>query len=430
MLLQGLRRRLSRLAYYSSQIRAGRAIEDLVGEFTLSREGVVHAARHRYGLLVDDRTDEEFITEVYREVLGREADASGRTWVSGLLRAGASRQKVTLMLASSEEYLNRQWAARMPLQDLRELRPDSFVWEHRTDGSRVEVFRAAAPEDLDWMEWVILKYGYYEKPGIWSLEIDEDKRRMGALLGLFAPQRALEIGCSSGAVLACLAKQNNIVAEGLEISQMAIRRADPRVRQHIIQGDLLSVDLQPGYDLIFGLDVFEHLNPNRFAAYLARLTELIDDDGFLFINSPAFGHDPVYGTVFSLELPSWQADAGSGRLFHDLLVDADGYPAHGHLIWASSSWWTDAFGSAGFHRQVDIEKAVHRRYDPEFEEQSVARKAFFVFSRAEKPSTATDIISRFVAMTLSNATEPATHWRRLWTALGRCRRLLRPRRAP
>ena len=28
----------------------------------------------------------------------------------------------------------------MPLQDLRELRPDSFAWEHRTDGSRVEVF--------------------------------------------------------------------------------------------------------------------------------------------------------------------------------------------------------------------------------------------------------------------------------------------------
>ena len=419
MFLQGLRRRLSRLGYFSSQIRAGRAIEDLVGEFTLSREGVVHAARHRYGLLVDDRTEQEFITEVYREVLGREADVSGRTWLSGLLRAGTSRQEVTLLLASSEEYLNRQWAARMPLQDLRELRPDSFVWEHRTDGSRVEVFHAAAPEDLDWMESAILQYGYYEKPGIWSLEIDEDKRRMGTLLGMFAPERALEIGCSSGAVLACLQGQGNIVAEGLEISQMAIRRADPRVRQHIVHGDLLSVDLQPGYDLIVGLDVFEHLNPNRFDAYLARLAELIDDAGFIFINSPAFGHDPVYGTVFPLELRSWQADAGAGRLFRDLLVDADGYPAHGHLVWAASSWWTDAFGSAGFHRQVDIERAVHRRYDREFEEQSIARKAFFVFSRAERPSTASDVISRFAAMTSGSATEPATPWGRIWTALGR-----------
>ena len=53
---------------------------------------------------------------------------------------------------------------------------------------------------------------------------------------------------------------------------------------------------------------------------------------------------------------------------------------------------------------------MHRRYDPEFEEQSVARKAFFVFSRAEKPPTATDIISRFAAM------EPATPWGHLRTA--------------
>ena len=58
---------------------------------------------------------------------------------------------------------------------------------------------------------------------------------------------------------------------------MAIARADPRVCQHILHGDLLSVDLQPGYDLIVGLDVFAHLNPNRFDAYLARLTEPIDD---------------------------------------------------------------------------------------------------------------------------------------------------------
>lgn len=362
-------------------------------ELEQSREGAVRNAR-QHGMELDPRSDAEFVSDLYREVLGRGADPSGTGWLMGMLADGKSRQSVTFVLSTSEESLNRQWSARMRIQDLRELRPGSFAQRTTAGGGSVEVFVAEGPDDLDWMESAILEHGYYEKPGIWSLELDDDKRRMGQLLGAFAPRKALEIGCSSGAVLGSLAEQG-YAAQGLEISRMAIARAQADVRGSIIHGDLLQVDLDPGYDLVFGLDVFEHLNPNRLDAYLERLLALMDPDGYLFVNSPAFGEDPVYGTVFPLDLPSWQDDAEDGRLFSELLVDEDGYPAHGHLVWAASSWWTDTFTRAGFHRQPRVEEAAHRVYDAAFEAESIARKAFFVFSPSAEPASASAVVERF-----------------------------------
>jgi hypothetical protein len=42
-----------------------------------------------------------------------------------------------------------------------------------------------------------------------------------------------------------------------------------------LRGPAASADPRRGYDLIFGLDVFEHLNPNRLDAYIVRLAELV-----------------------------------------------------------------------------------------------------------------------------------------------------------
>jgi SAM-dependent methyltransferase len=383
------------LEAYVAQVRAGRPLADVLRELSSSREAVVRAAR-RLGLAVDERDDSEFIADLYRDVLHREADASGRAWLQGMLDAGASRQHVTLTLAGSDESLNRQLAALSHIQDLRELRPGSFRHVASVDGDEHEVFAVDGPDDVDWMEAAILEHGYYEKPGIWSLAPDDDKRRMGKLLSTFAPTRALEMGCSSGTVLAAMAG-HGVRADGLEISRMAIQRAEPAIRGRIRRGDLLEVDLEPGYDLVFALDVVEHLNPNRFDAYLRRLRDLLEDDGYLFVNSPAFGPDPVYGEVFPLLLPGWRQDAAAGRPFREWLVDEDGYPVHGHLVWAASEWWTSTFAAAGFHRQVEVEQAVHRVYDAAFEAESLARKAFFVFSRSAEPAGAQDVVARFDA---------------------------------
>jgi cyclopropane fatty-acyl-phospholipid synthase-like methyltransferase len=87
---------------------------------------------------------------------------------------------------------------------------------------------------------------------VWNLGIDVDKRVIAEIVASFAPARALELGCAAGAVLEVL-EEHGVAAEGVEISVSAIAQATDSVRGHIHRGDLLSRDLQPVHDLVFGL---------------------------------------------------------------------------------------------------------------------------------------------------------------------------------
>ena len=116
------------------------------------------------------------------------------------------------------------------------------------------------------------------------------------------------------------------------------------------------IELPSAYDMVFGLDVFEHLNPNRLDAYVRRIAEITRDGGFLFCNIPAFGKDPVFGTLFPLYVDGWEQDAAAGRPFSTLHVDDEGYPIHGHLVWADARWWVQRFEAAGFGRLPQIER--------------------------------------------------------------------------
>ena len=80
-------------------------------------------------------------------------------------------------------------------------------------------------------------------------------------------------------------------------SSAASRRPD-----RIHQGDLLTLPLAGPFDLVYGLDIFEHLNPNRLDDYLARVAALLADGGYLYAALPAFGDDPVFGLVFPMYL--------------------------------------------------------------------------------------------------------------------------------
>jgi hypothetical protein len=254
----------------------------------------------------------------------------------------------------------------------------------RTCNQSILVFERETAADSDWLEQAILTNGYYEKPGVWVLEVDFDKRLVAEMLAAFAPGAALELGCAAGAVLECL-QDLGVEAEGIDISAMALERASERVRPRIHQGDILTLDLPRRYDLLFGLDVFEHLNPNKLDAYLARLAAVTSDDAFLFCNIPAFGEDPVFGTVFPLYVDGWKEDAAAGKPFSRLHCDEQGYPIHGHLVWADAAWWSAQFERAGFTREIEIERALHRKYGGYMEKRSPARRAFFVFG---KPASA------------------------------------------
>jgi len=263
--------------------------------------------------------------------------------------------------------------------------------------STISVYVAASAQDFDWIENTILEFGYYDRPGIWSLGVDLDKRLMAELLATFAPARALDLGCSSGSVMQCL-DDLGIYAEGVEISRRSIQRARPDIAERIHCGDVLQLDLEP-YDLVYGLDIFEHFNPNRLDRYMERVAALVRDGGFLFANVPAFGDDAVFGEVFDVFLAEWEEDRRAGRNFSLLQVDGDGYPMHGHLVWAATEWWQQKFERVGLRREPDIERALHVKYDRAMEKVSAARKAYYVFTKRATPDAVDAVLARVRAST-------------------------------
>jgi 2-polyprenyl-3-methyl-5-hydroxy-6-metoxy-1,4-benzoquinol methylase len=326
-------------------------------------------------------SDQKFLKNAYREILGRDIDPDGLNYYIKFLQDGHSQTDVLLNLVKSEEFINKVLRENTSIQNLRQLRPSSYhVVADLFLPNKVLVFTAETDGDLDWLESMILEHGYYEKPGVWSFSIDTDKKVMAEIMSDFQPNRALEIGCANGTVMKCLYDMN-ILCEGIEISTRAINKAFPEIKNNIYKGDILELNLPEKYNLIFGLDVFEHLNPNRIADYINKIYQILIDGGYLFCNIPAFGCDPIFGTVFPVYIKEWEADISQGRYFSQLHVDAQGYPIHGHLIWADYQWWVKQFEQSGFQREVEIEKAFHEKYDDYMNKTSVARKSYFIFSK-------------------------------------------------
>lgn len=323
------------------------------------------------------------LDRVFRRLLGRDVDPISLAIYGEALRKGWDAADVAFDLVESDEFINKLLRQYTQLPSLRAKRPDRFETA-RVGDATMDVFRVDGPGDVDWLEEQILTNRYYETPGTWSFALDWDKRAMAEILSGFAPRRALELGCSNGSVLKGLADLG-YVAEGIEISALALERAQPEVKGRIHLGDVLTLPLRRDHDLVFGLDVFEHLNPNRLDVYLARLFDLLEDGGYLFANIPAHGPDPIFGERFDYHLPEWRHDAEQGRPFSLLPVDQDGYPKHGHLVVADWAWWTARFTERGFVREVQIERAIHDVYDPLLALNAPARIPFFVFSRAGDP---------------------------------------------
>jgi hypothetical protein len=359
-------------------------------------ERFLRRIRSRFGPAL--QSDTAFIEAAYIEILGRPVDQDGLDHYKRLLHEGLGRTAILLSLMRSEEFTRRLRApTNVPIPSLRSLRPDRYRNTiDRTNGDSISVFDASSPADFDWLENGILGNGYYEQPGVWNLGVDVDKRVIAEIVASFAPKRALELGCAAGAVLDIL-EQHGVEAEGVEISLKAIAQAPDSVRSRIHRGDLLSLDLPAVHDVVFGLDIFEHLNPNRMDAYLARLVRISRDDAFFFCNIPAFGEDAVFGTVFPLYVDGWEQDAAAGRPFSSLHVDELGYPIHGHLTWADARWWVGRFETAGLRRDAELERALHYKYDGYMEKRSPARRAFFVFARAAAGGRRAAILHRIAA---------------------------------
>lgn len=325
-------------------------------------------------------SDDAFVTRLYRTLLHREPDAEGLATALRMVAGGSPRADVVRWIVRSGEYQQQALSRYYPLVDLRALRAERYSEIARPGGEPTIVYRAENPADFDWIESAILDGGYYDKPGVWGFAIDTDKRLMAEAVASLEPVRVLELGCASGAVLQCL-HDVGVEVEGVEISEAAIASAFPDVRARIHQVNATEFELASAFDVIFGLDIFEHLNPNRLAECLRRIAAHLKPGGFVFANIPAFGRDPVFGEVFPIYIDEWRPDADAGMPFRSLHCDELGYPLNGHLIWARTDWWVRQFDAVGLCRQAGIEAALHGRYDDHLAKATPARRPFYVFSK-------------------------------------------------
>jgi SAM-dependent methyltransferase len=337
-----------------------------------------------------------FLKESYQRLLGRPIDEEGLKRYGSFIRQGKKREEILFELISSDELVSKILQENTALKKICPLKPSQYnTATNLLTAEPLLTFKILDPQDFDWLETMIRQNAYYERPGIWSYGLDLDKQRIAEMMSDLNPQKVLEIGCSSGAVLKALYDQG-IEGEGVEISAMAIQRAFPEIKDKIHEGDLLEIQLSSGFDLVLGLDIFEHLNPNKMNQYIQALAELLKEGGYCFCNIPVFGQDEVFGTVFPLYLKDWEGPGPPGRLFQTLHVDEYGYPLHGHLIWADTRWWTDQFKQEGLVREIEIEKALHQKYDPYFDQKAPARKTFYVFSKQADPIRNQELIENIM----------------------------------
>jgi SAM-dependent methyltransferase len=274
----------------------------------------------------------------------------------------------------------------------RQMRPDSYREISCINGPLRSVFLAEKDEDYDWLDKMIHHFHYYENSHNWGFGIDTDKRGVASLIAGFQPQRFLEIGCSDGAVMQCLLELG-ITGEGIDVSEASVQRAIPNIKKKIFVGDLLEYPFKYSYDFIFALDLLEHLNPNKLSRYLARISDLLSDGGYIFVRVPVWGKDDIFGTVFPIApngyvdpFREWFEDYESNRCFRVIPVDQEGFPLMGHLCWAGTRWWLDNFTKAGFQRKTEIEVIIHSKFDWFYNVTSVARRSFYILSKNSDPA--------------------------------------------
>jgi 2-polyprenyl-3-methyl-5-hydroxy-6-metoxy-1,4-benzoquinol methylase len=331
--------------------------------------------------LPEGLSNEDFIDFIYQKMLGRGPDAPGKAHQLKFLRQGNSRLSLVLNIIEAPEFIRKIIRENIQVLPIRDERPENYEAVYDIAGKeKFWVFRVKNDDDFDWLERKIIENAYYERPGVWGFDVDEDKQLLAEIAAEFEPLSVLDFGCANGPILKCL-KDKGIYGEGVEISRMALDKAFPEIRENIHFGDLLAVALPRSYDVVLGLDIFEHLNPNKLDNYLVKIFGLVSDGGYLYANIPAYGEDAVFGEIFRINYRAWEDDVAQGRCFRAIPVDDYGYPKNGHIICADTGFWVNRFEDRGFKREFELEKALHEKYDGAMERVSVARKSYYLFSK-------------------------------------------------
>jgi len=322
---------------------------------------------------------EELASALYRVFLDREPDLGALSRNRSLPTSAVALKQFLLGLPEFRAWMLKAVAPRVELPDLTLAMPECYRKEATGDFTRL-VYTARMDEDVARMASLIERHRYYDALGVWSPVIDLDKEVTAAIVRGLGAKSCFELGCYTGPVLSLLAEAGLSVA-GLEVSHTAFAFAYPNIREAILFGDLLSLNIGRRFDAILCMDVLEHVSPLVLDRYVEKLVSLLDEDGFLYLNSPMYGHDPVFGTVFHPDLEEWRT-AGDGSFWRDWPCDEKGWPQHGHLVWASVGWWSRTFERHGLVRDRAIEQVIQQRLAGFFEREP-ARRSLFILRRVE-----------------------------------------------
>jgi SAM-dependent methyltransferase len=322
---------------------------------------------------------ENIVTALYRGMLDREPDLTGFIDHLNLLHKGKLLEVIRDFVGSPEFRARfvRSLVPVSPLPNLKALLADNYETQW-VAGAPATIYVARTDEDIALMSSLIERHRYYDRFGVWSPVIDRDKEITAALVRGLGAQSCFELGCFTGGVISLLAEAGLRVA-GAEISHLAFAFAYPNVRDSMIFGNPLTLDLGQRFDVVLCMDVLEHVSPLQLGAYIEKLASLVDDDGYLYLNAPMWGNDRIFGVFEEPYLREW-LDVGAASYWRHWPCDQSGWPIHGHLVWANADWWERKFRHYGLARDEVIEQTIQRDLAGFFE-QAEGRRCLFVLRR-------------------------------------------------
>jgi SAM-dependent methyltransferase len=131
----------------------------------------------------------------------------------------------------------------------------------------------------------------------------------GRIVDIFKPATVLDAGCAMGMLVAAL-RARGVDAAGVDLSEYAIAKADPRAADHVRVADL-TVPLKGRYDLITCVEVLEHIQPGQVEKAVANLTAATDR--ILLSTTP---EDFDEGTHVNVRPPAYWAALFADHGFH------------------------------------------------------------------------------------------------------------------
>lgn len=354
--------------------------------------------RKIYHKLSSLSSNKGFINRIFFTLLKRMPSGEELEYYNYYLKKGSSRFAIIENIVHSKDFYNRWYHYIFHMMNIKDINKDFtdniFNEINILTKSPVKIFNINNPKDFDRIEKKIIENDYYNYNNVWCEGENKDKKIHSLLLSCLCDKKSLELGCFDGIIVEHLNNKYNKDSYGNDLNINILKKVNNHLKSKIFVGDLLNININESFDLIYGLDIFEHFNPNKINNYIQRIDSLLENNSIFYGNIPFYGNDEIIGNIAPIYLKSWIKSFEENKLFTQIEIDLAGYPLHGHLIWAGSKWWVKLFESFNFKREIDIEINIHNIFDDVFNSYSESRRMLFVFSKNLNDNKRQEIINK------------------------------------